>query len=85
MYISRPSNKTNFLRAADITDPGLVPAAPAGPVKNEIVSIGKSFSRHLMEKGHISMTDYARLEADTLRFGGYRRIDGIQRYHHTPK
>ncbi len=82
MYISRPAARTNFLRAADLNDPGLLPAAP---VKNEIVSIGKSFSRHLMEKGHISMTDYARLEADTLRYGGYRRIDGIQRYHHTPK
>lgn len=50
-----------------------------------IESVGDSFTRHVMLHGTVTMTGLARLERAVSSYGGYRRFDGIERHHHTPR
>lgn len=89
MYIKRPG-PANYTKPVDLRTLYAGPAsgadehAPTALAAPEGVleSVGETFSRHVMHHGTVTMTGMGRLERDAARYGGYRRIDGIERHHH---
>lgn len=78
MYIKRPG-PVNYTKPVDLSE---LSAPNEVPRKAEVVSVGDSFARHTMLHGAVTMTGLERLERNASRYGGYRRIEGIERRHH---
>lgn len=81
MYIKRPG-PVNYTKPIDLS---ALSVPSRGEKPGTLESVGETFTRHVMLHGTVTMTGMERLERNASRYGGYRRIEGIERHHHTPR